>query len=56
MGAVRFIAQEERRLFFLTQAPPHGREQEVCESAVSQATFRAPGTKRVGKMQRQIGV
>ena len=45
-----------KKAFFLTQAAPRGREQVVCLSAVSQATFRALGTKRVGKMQRQIGV
>ena len=56
IGAVRSIAQEGRRLFFLTQVAPHGREEVFCLSVVSQATFRALGTKRVGKMQRQIGV
>ena len=56
MGAVRPIVQRRKKAFFLTQAAPRGREQVVCLSAVSQATFRALGTKRVGKMQKQIGV
>ena len=48
--------KEKEGLFYLTQAAPRGREQVVCLSAVLQATFRALGTKRVGKMQRQIDV
>ena len=55
-GRCSIHRSRRKKAFFLTQAAPRGREQVVCLSAVSQATFRALGTKRVGKLQRQIGV
>ena len=55
-GRCSIHRSRRKKAFFLMQAAPRGREQVICLSAVSQATFPALGTKRVGKMQRQIGV